>query len=296
MHAYLIIAHNNFDQLQLLINLLDDNRNDIFIHIDKKIEKLPLLTVNKSKLFILDNRIDVRWGDVSQIQAELSLFETAINNNHYEYYHLISGVDLPIKTNDYVHEFFKNNKGKEFVGYSNVCSEKLKKNVCYYHVLTRYYRHDKIILKIAFKITRTILEAIINIFSTRNNIITDLRKGANWVSITHEFCKYIVERKAELLKQYKHTRCCDEIFIQTLLWNSPFKDNIYNTEEEFKGCMRLIDWKRGRPYVFGKEYEHDKKLITSSEYLFARKFDINKYPDMVTFVVNMINNKNNEQR
>lgn len=58
--------------------------------------------------------------------------------------------------------------------------------------------------------------------------------------------------------------------------------------------MRLIDWKRGRPYVFGKEYELDKKLIVSSKYLFARKFDIKKFPDMVTFVVNMINNKQNE--
>jgi len=34
-HAYLIIANRNFGQLQLLINLLDDPRNDIFIEIDR---------------------------------------------------------------------------------------------------------------------------------------------------------------------------------------------------------------------------------------------------------------------
>lgn len=92
MHAYLIIAHNNFKQLQILINLLDDDRNDIFIHIDKKVEELPLLTTNKSKLFILDKRIDVRWGNVNQIETEILLFETAVKHNQYEYYHLISGV------------------------------------------------------------------------------------------------------------------------------------------------------------------------------------------------------------
>ena len=27
-HAFLIIAHNKFDQLQLLLDLLDDKRND----------------------------------------------------------------------------------------------------------------------------------------------------------------------------------------------------------------------------------------------------------------------------
>lgn len=139
MHAYLIIAHNNFKQLQILINLLDDDRNDIFIHIDKKVEELPLLTTNKSKLFILDKRIDVRWGNVNQIETEILLFETAVKHNQYEYYHLISGVDLPIKSNDYIHNFFKINNGKEFVGFSKVNSKKLKWNVCYYHLLTRNY-------------------------------------------------------------------------------------------------------------------------------------------------------------
>ena len=204
-------------------------------------------------------------------------------------------MDLPIKSNDYIHNFFKINNGKEFVGFSKVNSKKLKWNVCYYHLLTRNYREKNILLKIIFKITRTILELFVNLFIHRNANM-DLKKGANWISITNEFCCYIIAKKSELLKFYKNTRCCDEIFIQTLLWNSPFRGNIYNTEDEFKGCMRLIDWKRGRPYVFGKEYELDKRIIASSTYIFARKFDITQYPDMVTFVVNMINNKQNEQK
>ena len=36
-HAYLIIAHNNFYILEKLLRLLDDERNDIYIHIDKKV-------------------------------------------------------------------------------------------------------------------------------------------------------------------------------------------------------------------------------------------------------------------
>ena len=35
-HAYCIMAHNNWAQLQMLIDCLDDMRNDIFLHIDKK--------------------------------------------------------------------------------------------------------------------------------------------------------------------------------------------------------------------------------------------------------------------
>lgn len=39
-HAFLIMAHNEYDILNKLLLLLDDERNDIFIHYDKKC-KLP---------------------------------------------------------------------------------------------------------------------------------------------------------------------------------------------------------------------------------------------------------------
>mgnify|MGYP003242190134 CR=1 FL=1 len=35
-HAFLIIAHNNWWQLKQLIQLLDAENHDIYIHIDKK--------------------------------------------------------------------------------------------------------------------------------------------------------------------------------------------------------------------------------------------------------------------
>lgn len=38
-HAYLIMAHNNFYILEKLLRLLDDSRNDIYVHIDKKVSE-----------------------------------------------------------------------------------------------------------------------------------------------------------------------------------------------------------------------------------------------------------------
>ena len=35
-HAYLILAHKNWGQLKVLLSLLDNRRNDIFLHVDKK--------------------------------------------------------------------------------------------------------------------------------------------------------------------------------------------------------------------------------------------------------------------
>ena len=40
-HAYLIMAHNEWELLNTLLSLIDDPRNDIFLHIDKKVKTMP---------------------------------------------------------------------------------------------------------------------------------------------------------------------------------------------------------------------------------------------------------------
>ena len=115
-HAYLIIAHNNFNQLKKLIELLDYEENDIYIHLDKKsklnVEELKKY-VKKSKL-IFTKRIKVSWGGFSLVQSELILLKASVKEN-YMYYHLISGADLPIKSMKEIHEFFEENEGKQFI-------------------------------------------------------------------------------------------------------------------------------------------------------------------------------------
>ena len=63
-HAYLIMAHNQVELLKKLIECLDHERTDIFVHIDKKskIEASDLeQCVKKSKMYFTD-RIKVTWG------------------------------------------------------------------------------------------------------------------------------------------------------------------------------------------------------------------------------------------
>ena len=64
-HAYLIMAHTQPELLKCLLRLLDDERNDIYLHIDKKAEEYPLEEVasvlERSKC-IFTERTDVKWG------------------------------------------------------------------------------------------------------------------------------------------------------------------------------------------------------------------------------------------
>ena len=116
-HAYLIMAHDNFYILEKLIQLIDYDLNDIYIHIDKKAKNFNFNyfrnLVNKSNIYFV-KRFNVRWGGYSIVEAELELLNKAIKGE-YEYYHIISGVDLPLKSQEYIHKFFNANRGKEFI-------------------------------------------------------------------------------------------------------------------------------------------------------------------------------------
>jgi len=109
------MAHNEFRILTALVGLLDHERNDIYIHFDKKVERLPTIECKHSNLFILKERIDNRWGTGTQIRVEFLIFAEAAKHGPYEYYHLLSGVDLPIKPMRVIHEFFENAGGGKFV-------------------------------------------------------------------------------------------------------------------------------------------------------------------------------------
>ena len=75
-HAYCILAHNEPAILQRLVELLDDPRNDIFIHIDKRSHFTEFLNIRgkNSSLAYLPNRIHCGWGTLNIVKAELMLF------------------------------------------------------------------------------------------------------------------------------------------------------------------------------------------------------------------------------
>ena len=63
-HAYLVMAHQRPDLLKKLLESLDDKRNDIYLHIDKKANEdmnPSLFSTNESSLF-LTKRIRVNWA------------------------------------------------------------------------------------------------------------------------------------------------------------------------------------------------------------------------------------------
>ncbi|MGG4036986.1 beta-1,6-N-acetylglucosaminyltransferase [Heyndrickxia ginsengihumi] len=277
-HAYLIIAHNHFEQLGVLVRMLDDIRNDIFLHIDKKVKNFDFdnlrSKVKYSNVYLVDNPVHVSWGGFSQIKSELLLLKKSTQINSYSYYHLLSGQDLPIKTQDQIHDFFDKNQGKEFVRFESdkfLYEDRLE----YYHFFPDIIgRPDSIFKKIISKFNSFLvyIQKLLRVSRIRGYSNEYFQKGTNWFSITDDLARYILSKEKWIYKTFKYSFCCDEVFLQTLINNSLFKEKLYRKDYD-NSCdamARLIDWNRGKPYIFSIG---DLEELKNSKLMFARKFD-----------------------
>ena len=276
-HAYLIMAHNEFDILELLVAALDDARNDIYIHFDAKCKQLPSLELRHSPIYILPERIDVCWGDYSQIETEMSLFDYShcMQNKtgvEYLYYHLISGVDIPLKNQDYIHDFFSAHQGKEFLGFFQGDLEELRKKVQLFHLFPKSFSKERM-LNIKSILRALFCRAQMAIGYKRNKDIK-LVRGTNWASLTNDFVEYLLGKKKEICNRFHLSFCADEVYKHTLCWNSEFKQRVYNLCDEAQGCMREINWKVTPEESYLPSFTmEDYGRLKNSPMLFARKFD-----------------------
>lgn len=274
------MAHNEFSLLKKLILLLDDPRNDIYVHVDKKAKDFDIAqfqNLTKHSRLVFVERTRVTWGAYSQIQCEINLLKAA-TQAHHQYYHLLSGADLPLKTQDVIHTFFKDHQGQEFINYQKDAMQNriFTERIGLYHPLQEWIGRRKR-ESLLYQINRGLIKAqeILHV-DRRKNDKTEFKKGTTWFSITHNLAQYIVDLESDIQRIYRWTQCADEIFLHTTAWNSWFKGNLMNDS------LRMIDWKRGRPYTFTAE---DYDSLIQSDALWARKFSEEKDPVIVEMIM-----------
>ena len=294
-HAYLIMAHNNFDLLQKELYLLDDERNDIFIHIDKKAKDVDrnyiTAKVKKSKVYFIPRR-KIKWAAYSGIQCEIDLLKAATEKNSYMYYHLLSGADLPIKTQDEIHTFFQEHEGMEFVSFDSPRPrerdlQRIRKYYFFQEIYGRNRRNPFCVFLLLLDKMLGKLQEVLKTDRYAKEKSLHLQKGPNWFSITNELARKVVKQEPWIRKHFSYTRSGDEVFLQTLVNSSSFKDKLYQKglSQKTNACLRKIDWGRGKPYTWRSQ---DYEEVMLSGCLFARKFDPHIDEEIIDKIVDTV--------
>ena len=290
-HAYLILAHKNWNQLMTLLSFLDDSRNDIYIHIDRRVVDVPWEQIRNSvqkARIVFVKRLTSAWGDYSLVKAELQLLEEATRSPH-AYYHLLSGQDLPLKPQNEIHDFFASRPEAEYVVIKKSPVEGVHspdRRQRYYFFFLRWNTFlDK--TGIAYLYLRRFqkLSILVQKWLRVNRVKgmeDQLYYGSQWFSITDAFARYLLTQRAYIKKHFRWTFIPDEHFLQTVLMRSPFRDRVSQIP------TRVINWqtgtltlKNGHPSDFTAA---DYEFLRSSDCLFARKFDETTDPDIIRMI------------
>lgn len=292
-HAYLVITHQYTPILETLIKMIDEERNDIYVHIDKKVktsfeDRISSL-VKHSELYFV-KRHKVYWGHVSQVKAECELFQTAYNHGGYSRYHLVSGADLPVRSQDFIHEFFDAHQDEEFISFTN---NELLDRVIYKWLFTRHLRGlcssrtwmGRKINRLQQMLTLSFLNLQKNL-GLKNHAFDCYKKGSNWVSLTDRSVGVLLQSKKKALRAFRFANCPDEHYKQTILFDYnkthsktngntirfyqyPKREEILHTHpnECLLDSARYIPWSKGRLNLTIKDYDE----IVNSDAMFCRK-------------------------
>lgn len=270
--AYLVQAHTNFKQVNMLIKKVVDEHTDVYIHIDKKNDQLfhDLVEAykNSERVFVITKRVDVNWSGFSQIQATLNLMQFVDGiKKKYDYVSLISGQCFPIKSNEEIRSFLIENNGSEFIAYRDITNDK----VSLYRLKNyNFFRENKNIRKFYMRTLDNVIRRVQKNFVMRKNFKgMNLYHGSQWFTITYACMQYILTYLKEnkvFLEDFKYTLVPDEHFFQMILLNTNYKEKVVNNN------LRYIDWEncKNSPRTLS-DIDFDK-LMKSSK-LIARKFD-----------------------
>lgn len=276
--AHLILTYTSPQQTERMIKNMMHDDFDFYIHVDKKYDINPHLFLEAlPNVYFINNRVDVKWAGFNTVIATFECIKEIVSTGiQYDFINFLSGQDYPLKSAAYLADFFKENKGKEFLSFRDIRND-WKEGLIR---MERYFliNHD-------FK-GRYTLERLINFIMPRRKIPYNMHpygKSMFWM-LSPEIAMYVVnkvESDKKLTNFFYFCWASDEFVFQTILMNSPHKNNIVNNN------YRYIDWSEGgaNPKTLD---ENDFEQIEKADMLFARKLDIEKSAKLFDMIDNKL--------
>lgn len=276
--AYLLQVHKNPVQLNKFIGQITaEGPSDIYIHIDKKnVGAISPLINSNCNIKIMEESVDVRWGDISQVDATLCMLRSLKKSRRkYDFVCLKSGQDLKVRNG--LGTYLAGNKDKIFMPAKKI--ESGDQDTYFYNMRWPGYlraRYDSMLHP-----NRILRAVLIRLYKRRVNLIPNpiklpenysIYRGSQWFVIPGHVAEYIVdylEKNPWYYEAFMNALAPDEYFFQTIIMNSPFAANIR--------CDNLTYIRSGLSY---RDSSHPVTLsmqdiseIERSGKFFARKFD-----------------------
>jgi hypothetical protein len=268
VHAYLIFAHKNLDQLVRLVRRLDTGRAYFFIHIDQKTDTTAysqeLGELSKLPQVQFVKRYHCPWAAFGIIKAQKTAMEAALRaDTSITHLTLLTGQDYPIRPPREIDSFFEAHEGTSFIGYGAKLQKRRYSDI-YFYFAGRHWH---------IPLSRVGIER-----EAPGGM--EVVKGWAFFTLSRECVEYalnFVRYSPRYVRFFRYAKHADEYFWHTILFNSPLKQTIANVTLRYE---RFAD-KTGHVKVLRKEHLAE---IKASDYFFAKKFDTTVDPDILDLI------------
>lgn len=228
--AYLISAHTDAPQLKRLIEALQDDAH-FFIHIDKKSDISPFTTLlNGDRIHFLDERFDVQWGTLIEVQYQMQLIDAALRYPlHFDRIFFLSGMDYPLWAPGQITRWLEEQGDREILQGLQMDAEEVtpRQNRLYRtarplhaHLPAKWNRRLSIIGRKA----RRLMGIHKPLDFQVQGRTWHLYKGSAWWCISEELADFILtvyREKKEVRQYFRDSFGQAETLIQTIAFNSP---------------------------------------------------------------------------
>jgi len=275
--AVLVIGHRDVGQLNALVSHLASDF-DVYVHLDRRSSLRIDEVITHERVHVIRRR-RVHWGSYGMILATRDLMALAASA-HFDRYLLISGQDIPLKTNADITTFFAEHEEDEFIECEPMPRPGEGENGWMDRVTRYYLPSAEGVPGFRGLLHRKAFWAVYGwnsrLHISRGTAGFVFYGGANWWSLTHAAVQSVldlVDREPTFLRRFRMTSCCDEIFVQTALIKTGFRDRMVSSS------LRFTEWDPGsaHPRVLRVD---DYERIRGSSSLFARKIDRTVDPDI----------------
>ncbi|WP_339923309.1 beta-1,6-N-acetylglucosaminyltransferase [uncultured Cyclobacterium sp.] len=307
---YIVLVHKNPYQIRSIITKLNHKDTWFYVHVDQKtniapfqalLQEIPNVTLIPDELREICN-----WGGIGVVKACLAIFRMIIDNGREGYAVLLSGQDYPIKSNTYIAEYFKKHSGTDFITCFSLPSSNWSfegmNRLSHYKIDLSNKRGDFIQLPSIwskefynFQSFKKLLKLTL---SKKGRYLSKLLRkkkfpsyikpygGDTWWALSTNTIDKILqflEIHPDLLNFMAFSNLPDEMIFQSIvieLYGEDYKN--------IKNSVTYSNWSgldKSSPEIFTPEGLGKIKSI-SPDILFARKFDLEKHPNIYELVEN----------
>lgn len=268
--AYLVIAYMDPEQLKRLALRLTKT-SDIYIHINSSVDIVPFQEAltdlpGPGRVIFSEKRFRIVWAGYTILKAAFSMIEQAFQQEQYDRFVLLTGLDYPIKSDEEIQAFFQEHSDVEYVRAAVVKGEK------YDHLYYHASRDHKLLHK-CFQMYEKLLRRLgrkgkPDYVRYRGKKYPLYGIAPKW-ALTGTCAKYVLnfyKNNPRFNRYFQLMHAPDDFYVATVLFNSAYRDHIEAEYDIFKIVWLPAD--KGAKILTEEDYTE----LTECRQLYAKKF------------------------